>query len=247
MDQSEHSSECSGPSAIRLNCVSKIFETSEVFTHALSDIHLSISTGEYLSIQGASGSGKSTLLNILGLLESPSTGTYLFSGDDVSALSAGQRARYRASHLGFVFQSFNLLGELSVLENVALPVKFAGGVTTEECRSRAAAALDRVGLSARTKHRPHQLSGGQQQRVAIARAIVNQPRLLLADEPTGNLDSTTGAAVLDLLEELHRDGTTLVMVTHDPSYAERAARRITMSDGRMVADSGRRDDPKGQP
>lgn len=239
MAQTQLDPESDGSDAIRLLSVGKVFETSEVFTHALSDIDLSIATGEYLSIQGASGSGKSTLLNILGLLESPSSGTYLFSGDDVSALSAEQRARYRACHLGFVFQSFNLLGELSVLENVALPVKFAGGISAEECRHRAAAALDRVGLAARTKHRPHQLSGGQQQRVAIARAIVNQPRLLLADEPTGNLDSATGATVLDLLEELHRDGTTLVMVTHDANHAHRATRRIVMSDGRMIADSGK--------
>lgn len=237
MDQMKHDSNKGNPGMIALRSVGKIFETSDVFTHALFGIELEIQRGEYLSIQGASGSGKSTLLNILGLLESPSSGVYEFSGENVSALSAGQRARYRACHLGFVFQSFNLLGELSVLDNVALPVRFAGKASLAESRKRAADALDRVGLSARTKHRPHQLSGGQQQRVAIARAIVNKPGLLLADEPTGNLDSSTGVNVLDLLEDMHGDGTTLVMVTHDPAHAGRAPRRIVMSDGKIISDT----------
>jgi putative ABC transport system ATP-binding protein len=236
MNQPHHDPDKSSAGRIQLRGVGKVFETSEVFTHALSGIDLDIGESEYLSIQGASGSGKSTLLNILGLLETPSSGIYEFSGDDISLLSAGRRARYRARHLGFVFQSFNLLGELSVLDNVALPVRFAGQVSAAESRERAAAALDRVGLSARTRHRPHQLSGGQQQRVAIARAIVNKPRLLLADEPTGNLDSATGESVLDLLEDMHRDGTTLVVVTHDAAHAGRAGRRITMSDGKIVSD-----------
>lgn len=237
MAQPKSASDTSAAAHISLHGVGKVFETSEVFTHALADVNLGITEGEYVSIQGASGSGKSTLLNILGLLEVPSAGSYAFAGEDVLTLSAGQRARYRALHLGFVFQSFNLLGELSVLDNVALPVRFAGGVATAESRKRAAEALERVGLSARMKHRPQQLSGGQQQRVAIARAIVNRPRLLLADEPTGNLDSATGESVLDLLEAMHQGGTTLVMVTHDPAHASRAARRIAMADGKILTDS----------
>ncbi len=220
---------------IELSGVSKVFETSEMFTHALSDINLTIAKSEYVSIQGSSGSGKSTLLNIIGLLDKPSTGSLTFDGVEVSQFSGSERAAFRADNLGFVFQSFNLLGDLNILDNVILPLKFSSkSIHKSIMHERAEEALERVGLTARLKHYPHQLSGGQQQRVAIARAIVSKPRLLLADEPTGNLDSTTGAQIMEMLSSLNQEGMTIVSVTHDNTHAQMASRVLKMSDGKLI-------------
>jgi putative ABC transport system ATP-binding protein len=219
---------------IELQGITKIYQTDEVETHALSDIHLSIAPGEYVSIEGPSGCGKTTLLSLLGLLDAPSGGSYLLEGTPVASLSAAERARVRNRTIGFVFQAFNLIGDLTVFENVELPLTYRG-LTAVERQRRARDALERVGMSHRARHYPQQLSGGQQQRVAVARAVAGQPAVLLADEPTGNLDSENGAAVMDLLAGLHREGATICMVTHDPRYAKRAARTVRLLDGRMVA------------
>ena len=221
---------------IKLEGVKKVFYTEEVETHALSNIHMEIQRGEYVSIAGPSGCGKTTLLSILGLLDTPSAGLYTLDGKPVSDLSASERARIRNREIGFIFQAFNLIGDLTVFENVELPLTYRG-MPSAERRRRVEAALERVGMSHRMKHYPSQLSGGQQQRVAVARAIVGDPLILLADEPTGNLDSVNGGAVMDLLKELHQGGATICMVTHDPRYAEHAERTIHLFDGRGVEET----------
>ncbi len=219
---------------IGLESVVKVFYTEEVETHALSDIHLEIPEGEFLSIAGPSGCGKSTLLSLLGLLDTPTGGEYLLDGQPVAELSASERARIRNRHIGFVFQAFNLIGDLTVYENVELPLTYREGLAASERKERTLNALERVGMSHRRNHYPAQLSGGQQQRVAVARAVVGDPLIVLADEPTGNLDSTNGAAVMDLLKDLHEEGATICMVTHDPRYAEFSERTIHLFDGRIV-------------
>ena len=218
---------------IRMTGIQKIFYTDEVETHALADIHLDIRPGEYVAINGPSGCGKTTLLSILGLLDTPTGGTYILSNEDVSNLSAADRARSRNRQIGFIFQAFNLIGDLTVYENVELPLTYRG-MGAAERKKRVHDALERVGMSHRVKHYPSQLSGGQQQRVAVARAVAGDPAILLADEPTGNLDSTNGEAVMELLRELHRGGATICMVTHDPRYARHADRSIHIFDGRVV-------------
>jgi len=223
-------------SLIRLDGIKKVFLTDEVETHALSGIHMDIKQGEYVAISGPSGCGKSTLLAILGLLDTPSDGKYWLNGQEVADLPMSQRARVRNREIGFIFQSFNLIGDLTVFENVELPLIYRG-MKSAERRERANAALDRVGMAHRAKHLPSQLSGGQQQRVAVARAVGGQPSILLADEPTGNLDSKNGEAVMDLMRELHRGGATICMVTHDPRYAAHADREVHLFDGRVVEDN----------
>src|SRR5690554_1802669 len=222
-------------SLIKLDGVTKVFYTDEVETHALSGIHLEIRRGEYVSIAGPSGCGKTTLLSILGLLDSPTEGVYLLNGRPVSGLSASERARIRNREIGFIFQAFNLIGDLTVYENVELPLTYRGMPASERKR-RVEEALERVGMAHRIRHYPSQLSGGQQQRVAVARAIAGDPLILLADEPTGNLDSKNGEAVMELLRELHQGGATIVMVTHDPRYARHAERTIHLFDGKIVRD-----------
>jgi len=221
---------------ISLDGVTKVFVTDEVETHALAGIHLHIKKGEYLSISGPSGCGKSTLLAILGLLDSPSDGSYILNGKPVQNLKLSERARIRNREIGFIFQAFNLIGDLTVYENVELPLTYRG-MPSAERKKRVHDALERVGMSHRIKHYPSQLSGGQQQRVAVARALAGDPSILLADEPTGNLDSTNGEAVMELLRELHRGGATICMVTHDPRYARYADRTIRLFDGRIVEES----------
>ena len=223
-------------SLIFLYGVTKVFVTDEVETHALAGIHLDIKKGEYLSIAGPSGCGKSTLLAILGLLDSPSGGTYTLNGKPVQNLKLSERARIRNREIGFIFQAFNLIGDLTVYENVELPLTYRG-MPGAERKKRVHDALERVGMSHRVKHYPSQLSGGQQQRVAVARALGGDPSILLVDEPTGNLDSANGEAVMDLLRELHRAGATICMVTHDPRYARYADRSIHLFDGRVVEES----------
>src|ERR1700678_2256381 len=223
-------------SLIHLEDVKKVFVTDEVETHALAGIHLDIQKGEYLSIAGPSGCGKSTLLAILGLLDSPSDGSYILNGKPVHNLKLSERARIRNREIGFIFQAFNLIGDLTVYENVELPLTYRG-MPSAERKKRVHDALERVGMSHRIKHYPSQLSGGQQQRVAVARALGGDPSILLADEPTGNLDSANGEAVVELLQQLHRDGATICMVTHDPRYALFADRTIRMFDGRIVEES----------
>src|ERR1700716_2135349 len=218
---------------IHLSDVRKVFYTDEVETHALSGIHLDIKKGEYLSIAGPSGCGKSTLLSILGLLDTPSEGEYVLNDNPVENLSLSQRARIRNREVGFIFQSFNLIGDLTVYENVELPLTYRG-MNSADRKKRVADALESVGMGHRAKHLPSQLSGGQQQRVAVARAVGGEPLILLADEPTGNLDSRSGEAVMDLLRELHQAGATICMVTHDPRYARHAERSIHLFDGRVV-------------
>jgi putative ABC transport system ATP-binding protein len=224
-----------GPALIELTDVSKVFLTEEVETHALSGVHLQIRQGEFVSIAGPSGGGKTTLLSILGLLDSPTSGEYLLKGSPVARLSATERARIRNREIGFIFQSFNLIGDLTVYENVELPLTYRGMPGAERKR-RVEEALERVQMAHRNNHYPAQLSGGQQQRVAVARAIAGTPSVLLADEPTGNLDSVNGEAVMGLLAELHAGGATICMVTHDPRYAEMAERSIHLFDGRIVED-----------
>jgi putative ABC transport system ATP-binding protein len=219
---------------IRLDGIKKVFLTDEVETHALAGVHFDVNRGEYVSISGPSGCGKSTLLAILGLLDTPSEGAYTLNGREVADIGPSERAHIRNQEIGFVFQAFNLIGDLTVFENVELPLTYRDGVGKVERRERAVAALERVGMAHRVKHYPAQLSGGQQQRVAVARALVGQPSILLADEPTGNLDSKNGESVMALLDELHKTGSTICMVTHDPRYAEFADRRIHMFDGRVV-------------
>ena len=218
---------------IKLDGVSKIFYTDEVETHALNSVQLQINRGEYIAIAGPSGCGKTTLLSLLGLLDSPSEGVYSLDGKDVSNLSASDRARVRNREIGFIFQAFNLIGDLTVYENVELPLTYRG-MDSSERKRRVTEALEKVGMAHRTKHYPSQLSGGQQQRVAVARAVAGEPLLLLADEPTGNLDSVNGEAVMELLRELHKSGATIIMVTHDPRYAAHAERSIHLFDGRVV-------------
>ena len=219
---------------IKLDSIKKVFLTDEVETHALAGVHFDIGRGEYVSISGPSGCGKSTLLAILGLLDTPSDGAYRLNGREVADIGASERALIRNKEIGFVFQAFNLIGDLTVFENVELPLTYREGVSKAERRDRTIAALERVGMAHRVKHFPAQLSGGQQQRVAVARALVGQPSILLADEPTGNLDSKNGEAVMQLLDELHKQGSTICMVTHDPRYADFADRKIFMFDGRVV-------------
>jgi putative ABC transport system ATP-binding protein len=218
---------------IHLEGITKVFFTDEVETHALSGIHLEIKNGEYVSIGGPSGCGKSTLLSILGLLDSPSEGSYWLNGQAVANIKAGERARIRNREVGFIFQSFNLIGDLTVFENVELLLTYRG-MSAADRKQRVNAALEKVGMGHRTKHYPSQLSGGQQQRVAVARALGGKPAILLADEPTGNLDSKNGDAVMDLLEDLHREGATICMVTHDPRYAQHADRIVHLFDGLIV-------------
>jgi putative ABC transport system ATP-binding protein len=218
---------------IRLEDVNKVYITDEVETHALNGVHLEINAGEYVAIAGPSGCGKTTLLSILGLLDVPSSGSYFLNGQPVSGLNAAQRAQIRNREIGFIFQAFNLISELTVYENVELPLTYRG-MPGAERKQRVHEALERVGMSNRVRHHPGQLSGGQQQRVAVARAIVGRPLILLADEPTGNLDSTNGETVMALLQELHREGATICMVTHDPRYAKHAERTIHLFDGQVV-------------
>jgi len=219
---------------IRLEAVTKVFLTEELETHALDGVHLDVAEGEFVSISGPSGCGKSTLLALLGLLDTPTEGRYLLGGDDVSRLPRTERARVRNERIGFIFQAFNLIGDLTVLDNVELPLTYRKGTDPAARRKMALEALERVGMAHRVNHHPAQLSGGQQQRVAVARALAGTPRILLADEPTGNLDSRNGEAVMGLLRELHRDGATICMVTHDPRYADYADRQIRLFDGRVV-------------
>jgi putative ABC transport system ATP-binding protein len=228
-----------GAPLIQLQSIKKVFYTDEVETHALADVHLEIKQGDYVSIAGPSGCGKTTLLSLLGLLDTPTEGTYLLQGQPVANLSAAERARIRNRRIGFIFQAFNLIGDLTVYENVELPLTYRG-MPGAERRQRVQAALEQVGMSHRAKHYPAQLSGGQQQRVAVARAVVGDPAILLADEPTGNLDSTNGEAVMGLLRELHRSGATVCMVTHDPRYAQHADRTVQLFDGRVVEEHGTR-------
>ena len=223
-------------SLIRLEGVTKVFFTDEVETHALAGVHLEITKGEYVSIAGPSGCGKSTLLSLLGLLDSPTEGQYWLNATPVENLDLSDRARIRNREVGFIFQSFNLIGDLNVYENVELPLTYRG-MPSAERKKRVVEALERVGMSHRIKHYPSQLSGGQQQRVAVARALVGEPSILLADEPTGNLDSKNGEAVMELLRDLHRAGATICMVTHDPRFARYAQRTVNLFDGRVVEES----------
>src|SRR4026208_223532 len=225
----------SAPPLIHLDGVTKVFFTDEVETHALAGIHLEIKTGEYIAIAGPSGCGKSTLLSILGLLDSPTEGKYTVNGKPVADLPLSERARVRNREIGFIFQSFNLIGDLNVYENVELPLTYRG-MKSAERKERVMAALEKVGMAHRAKHLPSQLSGGQQQRVAVARAVAGSPSILLANRPAGNLDSKNGEAVMTLLQELHKEGATICMVTHDPRYAKHAERSIHLFDGRVVED-----------
>jgi putative ABC transport system ATP-binding protein len=221
---------------IHLTGVNKVFTTDEVETHALAGIELDIRRGEYISISGPSGCGKSTLLAILGLLDTPSTGEYTLNDIPVAKMKLSERARVRNREIGFIFQAFNLIGDLTVYENVELPLTYRS-MPSAERKIRVKESLERVGMAHRMKHYPSQLSGGQQQRVAVARALAGQPSILLADEPTGNLDSANGEQVMELLSELHREGATVCMVTHDPRYARCADRSITLFDGRVVEET----------
>ena len=225
---------------IRLNAVSKIFYTDELETHALSDVHLQIRKGEYVSIGGPSGCGKSTLLSILGLLDTPTGGEYTLAGEAVQSLGPAERARIRNKEIGFIFQSFNLIGDLTVYENVELPLTYRK-LPAADRKRRVESALERVGMAHRMRHYPSQLSGGQQQRVAVARALAGEPAILLADEPTGNLDSKNGEQVMELLRDLHRGGATICMVTHDPRFTKYADRTVHLFDGRIVEETHTRD------
>jgi putative ABC transport system ATP-binding protein len=220
---------------IELRGVNKKFVTEDIETHVLIEVDLSIGRGEYVAIAGPSGCGKSTLLSILGLLDAPSSGDYFLEGQKVRGRSAAELADLRNATIGFIFQNFNLIGDLTIRENVELPLQYRRGVSARDRRAAADAALERVELSHRARHYPWQLSGGQQQRAAVARAIAGKPAVLLADEPTGNLDSRNGELVMDLIQGLHRDGATICMVTHDPRYADHARRRIELFDGHLTA------------
>jgi putative ABC transport system ATP-binding protein len=224
-----------GQGLIELKGVKKVFFADEIETHALSNIHLQIERGEYVAISGPSGCGKSTLLSILGLLDTATEGQHLLKGEPVENLTASQRARVRNREIGFIFQAFNLIGDLNVYENVELPLTYRG-MGSKERKQRVEQALERVSMAHRMKHYPAQLSGGQQQRVAVARALVGDPSILLADEPTGNLDSKNGEAVMDLLRELHRNGSTICMVTHDARYERYADRTIHLFDGQVLSE-----------
>ena len=225
-----------GEPLIKLEGLTKVFYTDEVETHALAGVHLQIERGEYVAISGPSGCGKSTLLSILGLLDSPTEGSYVLNSKPVQSLNLGDRARIRNREIGFIFQSFNLIGDLTVYENVELPLTYRG-MKASERKERVQQALERVGMGHRSKHLPSQLSGGQQQRVAVARALVGAPSIMLADEPTGNLDSKNGDSVMGLLRELNRAGSTLCIVTHDPRFARHADRAIHLFDGQIVEES----------
>jgi putative ABC transport system ATP-binding protein len=225
-----------GKNLIHLENVTKVFYTDEIETHALSGIHLDIREGEYIAMAGPSGCGKSTLLSIIGLLDTPSDGSYLLNGKPVHNLDFAERARIRNQEIGFIFQSFNLIGDLTVYENVELPLTYRE-MAAGDRKTRVHQALDRVGMAHRMRHYPSQLSGGQQQRVAVARALAGKPLILLADEPTGNLDSRNGEAVMKLLQELHSEGATICMVTHDERFARHAERTINMFDGKVVEES----------
>lgn len=224
----------SATNIIQINRLGKVFLTEDVETHALSDINFTIAKGEYVSFSGPSGCGKSTLLNILGLLDSPSAGEYRLNGKQVANLSANDRADIRNQEIGFIFQAFNLVGDLTVYENVEIPLTYRK-IPKKERKEKVMACLEKVGMAHRVNHYPTQLSGGQQQRVAVARALVGDPNMLLADEPTGNLDSKNGGAVMDLMQELHEDGATICMVTHDSRYTGHASRVIQLMDGQMVS------------
>ncbi len=226
----------SRPDLITIEGLTKIFFTDEIETHALSGIHLSIARGEYVAMSGPSGCGKSTLLSILGLLDTPTAGRYTLNGGEVANLNFAERSRIRNREIGFIFQSFNLIGDLTVFENVELPLTYRSGMPAAERKQRVENALERVHMAHRLKHYPAQLSGGQQQRVAVARALGGSPSILLADEPTGNLDSRNGEAVMRLLADLHGEGATICMVTHDPRFAAHAERQIHLFDGKVVAE-----------
>lgn len=228
---------------IHLEALTKVFYTDELETHALTNIHLDIRRGEYVSIAGPSGCGKSTLLSILGLLDTPTSGSYRLNGQAIESLGPADRARIRNREIGFVFQAFNLIGDLTVFENVELPLTYRE-LNSAERRRRVTSALERVGMSHRMRHYPAQLSGGQQQRVAVARALAGEPAILLADEPTGNLDSKNGEAVMELLRDLHRTGATICMVTHDPRFTRYAERTIHLFDGRIVEETHEREAEK---
>ena len=225
-----------GTTLIALQSVSKVFTTDEVETHALAGIELTVRKGEYVSISGPSGCGKSTLLAILGLLDTPSDGTYTLNETRVNQMKLSDRARVRNREIGFIFQAFNLIGDLTVYENVELPLTYRN-MPSSERKTLVHDALERVGMAHRIKHYPAQLSGGQQQRVAVARALAGRPSILLADDPTGNLDSANGEAVMSLLSELHKEGATICMVTHDPRFAKCADRNVTLFDGRIVEET----------
>src|SRR3954447_5988044 len=223
-------------SLIEIQDLTKVFYTDEIETHALSGVHLSISKGEYVAMSGPSGCGKSTLLSIIGLLDTPTSGKYALNKTSVESLDFSDRSRIRNQEIGFIFQSFNLIGDLTVYENVELPLTYRQKMTAAERKERVMEALERVGMAHRIRHYPSQLSGGQQQRVAVARALGGRPSILLADEPTGNLDSRNGEAVMELLQKLHADGATICMVTHDPRFAAHAQRQIHLFDGKVVAE-----------
>src|ERR1700736_4678674 len=224
---------------IQITDMTKVFYTEEIETHALSGVHLSIAKGEYVAMSGPSGCGKSTLLSIIGLLDTPTAGRYQLNDKPVENLDFAERARIRNQEIGFIFQSFNLIGDLTVYENVELPLTYRS-MSSAERKKRVQEALEKVGMAHRVRHYPSQLSGGQQQRVAVARALGGTPSILLADEPTGNLDSRNGEAVMELLRDLHRNGATICMVTHDPRYARYADRNIHLFDGRVVEESAER-------
>ncbi len=220
---------------IQMERVTKVFHTDEVETHALTGVHLTVFPGDFVCVAGPSGCGKTTLLSIMGLLDMPTDGNYFLNGEPVEKLTLSQRARIRNREIGFIFQSFNLIGDLTVFENVELPLTYRG-MRSPERRRRVEASLERVAMAHRGKHYPSQLSGGEQQRVAVARALAGEPAVLLADEPTGNLDSENGVAVMELLSDLHEEGATIGIVTHDPRYADYAERRIQLFDGKIVGE-----------
>lgn len=221
---------------IHISGLTKVFYTDEIETHALSGVHLNIARGEYVAMSGPSGCGKSTLLSILGLLDTPTDGKYTLNGKEVAGLNFAERSRIRNQEIGFIFQSFNLIGDLTVFENVELPLTYRSGVSAADRKRRVVEALERVNMAHRLRHYPAQLSGGQQQRVAVARALAGSPSILLADEPTGNLDSKNGEAVMRLLADLHSEGATICMVTHDPRFAAHAERQVHLFDGKVVAE-----------
>jgi len=225
-----------GRPLIQIQDLTKVFYTDEIETHALSGVHLTINQGEYLAMSGPSGCGKSTLLSIIGLLDSPTSGKYHLNGNSVENLDLAERSKIRNQEIGFIFQSFNLIGDLTVYENVELPLTYRAKMSASERKQRVMEALERVGMAHRVRHYPSQLSGGQQQRVAVARALGGRPSILLADEPTGNLDSRNGEAVMELLQKLHGEGATICMVTHDPRFAAHAQRQIHLFDGKVVAE-----------
>ena len=221
---------------IEIEDLTKVFYTDEIETHALSGVHLKINRGEYVAMSGPSGCGKSTLLSIIGLLDTPTAGRYTLNGKEVANLNFADRSRIRNQEIGFIFQSFNLIGDLTVAENVELPLTYRAGMPSAERKKRVQESLERVNMAHRMRHYPAQLSGGQQQRVALARALAGSPSILLADEPTGNLDSKNGEAVMKLLQELHQEGSTICMVTHDPRFAAHAERQVHLFDGKVVAE-----------